>query len=242
MFLSNFSVRRPVATVVILIALMAAGLMALNKLKVNQNPDIDLPMLVVDIAFPGASPETVEREVLNRIEKSLLRVTGVKEVRSSANEGNANLQLIFDFKKNLTEATDEIRNAIGTVRYKLPTEMREPVIIRIDPSAQPIMQMALSSSVQSHAEISRLAEDQIADKFRAIDGVSQVNVNGALRRELSVLLHAQKLRETNISVSEVVNALRNQNVAAPVGKIRGEFEDQSIRLCLLYTSPSPRDS
>ncbi|NBW45069.1 MAG: efflux RND transporter permease subunit, partial [Betaproteobacteria bacterium] len=128
MFLSTFSVRRPVATVVILIALMAAGLMALSKLKVNQNPDIDLPMLVVDIAFPGASPETVEREVLNRIEKSLLRVTGVKEVRSSANEGNANLQLIFDFKKNLTEATDEIRNAIGTVRYKLPTEMREPVI------------------------------------------------------------------------------------------------------------------
>jgi len=238
MFLSNFSVRRPVATVVILIALMAAGLMALNKLKVNQNPDIDLPMLVVDIAFPGASPETVEREVLNRIEKSLLRVTGVKEVRSSANEGNANLQLIFDFKKNLTEATDEIRNAIGTVRYKLPTEMREPVIIRIDPSAQPIMQMALSSSVQSHAEISRLAEDQIADKFRAIDGVSQVNVNGALRRELSVLLHAQKLRETNISVSEVVNALRNQNVAAPVGKIRGEFEDQSIRLLGRIEAPA----
>ena len=77
MFLSTFSVRRPVATVVILIALMAAGLVALSKLKVNQNPDIDLPMLVVDIAFPGASPETVEREVLNRIEKSLLRVTGV---------------------------------------------------------------------------------------------------------------------------------------------------------------------
>jgi HAE1 family hydrophobic/amphiphilic exporter-1 len=238
MFLSNFSVRRPVATVVILIALMAAGLMALNKLKVNQNPDIDLPMLVVDIAFPGASPETVEREVLNRIEKSLLRVNGVKEVRSSANEGNAKLQLIFDFKKNLTEATDEIRNAIGTVRYKLPTEMREPVIIRVDPSAQPIMQIALSSSKQSHAEISRLAEDQIADKFRAIGGVSQVNVNGALRRELSVLLHAQKLRETNISVAEVVNALRNQNVAAPVGKIRGEFEDQSIRLLGRIEAPA----
>ncbi len=238
MFLSEFSVRRPVATVVILIALMASGLMALKKLKVNQNPDVDLPMLVVDIAFPGASPETVEREVLNRIEKSLLRVTGVKEVRSSANEGNANLQLIFDFKKNLTEATDEIRNAIGTVRYKLPTEMREPVIVRIDPSAQPIMQMALSSSAQTHAEISRLAEDQLADKFRAIDGVSQVNVNGALRRELSVLLYAQKLRETNVSVTEVVNALRSQNVAAPVGKIRGSFEDQSIRLLGRIESPA----
>ncbi len=238
MFLSNFSVRRPVATVVILIALMALGLMALSKLKVNQNPDVDLPLLVVDIAYPGASPETVEREVLNRIEKSFQRVTGVKEVRTTANEGNATFLLFFDFKKNLIEATDEVRNAIGTVRYKLPTEIREPVIVRVDPAAQPIVQLALSSSELSHAEISRLAEDQIADKFRAIAGVSQVNVNGALRRELSVLLHAQKLREANVSVSEVVNALRNQNLAAPVGKIRGEFEDQSIRLMGRIESPA----
>jgi len=238
MFLSNFSVRRPVATLVLLIALMALGLMALSKLKVNQNPDVDLPLLVVDITYPGASPDTVEREVLNRVEKALQRVTGIKELRSTANESNANLLLFFDFNKNLTEATDEVRNAIGTVRYKLPTEMREPVILRVDPAAQPIMQLALSSSSQTHAEISRLAEDQIADQFRALKGVAQVTVNGALRRELTVLLHAQKLREANLSVNEVVNALRNQNLAAPVGKIRGTYQDQSIRLLGRIESPA----
>ena len=238
MFLSNFSVKKPIVTVVILLMLMAAGLMALKKLKVNQIPDVDVPLLVVDIVYPGASPDTVEREVLNRVEKALQSVNGIKELRGTANESNANILVFFEFKKNMVEATDEVRNAIGKIRYKLPTEIREPVILRIDPAAQPIMQLALSSSSQSHAEISRLAEDQISDKFRGVPGVAQVNVNGALRRELSVLLHAQKLREVNLSVTEVVNALRTQNATAPVGKVRGAFEDQSIRLLGRIETPA----
>jgi len=238
MFLSNFSVKKPIVTVVILLMLMAAGLMALKKLKVNQIPDVDMPLLVIDINYPGASPDTVEREVLNRVEKALQSVNGIKDLRGTANESNANIMVFFEFKKNMVEATDEVRNAIGKIRYKLPTEIREPVILRIDPAAQPIMQLALSSSSQSHAEISRLAEDQIADKFRGIPGVAQVNVNGSLRRELSVLLHAQKLREVNLSVTEVVNALRSQNAAAPVGKIKGALEDQSIRLLGRIETPA----
>ena len=238
MFLSNFSVKKPVVTIVILLMLMAVGLMALKKLKVNQIPDVDMPLLVIDINYPGASPDTVEREVLNRVEKALQSVNGIKDLRGTANEGNANMLVFFEFKKNMVEATDEVRNAIGKVRYKLPTEIREPVILRIDPAAQPIMQLALSTSSQSHAEISRIVEDQIADKFRGIPGVAQVNVNGALKRELSVLLHAQKLREVNLSVTEVVNALRSQNAAAPVGKIRGAMEDQSIRLLGRIETPA----
>jgi len=238
MFLSNFSVKKPIVTIVILLMLMAMGLMALKKLKVNQIPDVDLPLLVIDINYPGASPDTVEREVLNRVEKAMQSVNGIKDLRGTANEGNANIQVFFEFKKNMVEATDEVRNAIGKVRYKLPTEIREPVILRVDPGAQPIMQLALSSSSQSHAEISRIAEDQIADKFRGISGVAQVNVNGALKRELSVLLHSQKLREVNLSVTEVVNALRTQNAAAPVGKIRGTLEDQSIRLLGRIETPA----
>lgn len=238
MFLSNFSVKKPVVTIVILMMLMAVGLLALTKLKVNQIPDVEMPLLAIDITYPGASPDAVEREVLNRVEKALQSVNGIKELRGTAFEGNANILVFFEFKKNMVEATDEVRNAIGRIRYKLPTEIREPVILRINPTAQPIMQLALSSRSQSHAEISRIAEDQIADKFRGIQGVAQVNVNGALRRELSVLLHAQKLREVNLSVTEVVNALRTQNATAPVGKIRGSLENQSIRLLGRIETPA----
>ena len=238
MFLSDFSVKRPLAMVVIIIALMFAGLLALTKLRVNQIPDVEQPVLVVTIPYPGASPETVERELVNRIEKSMQTISGVDKLRSTSKEGSAEIVLIFNFDKNMVEAADEVRNAIGAVRHKLPLEMREPVLTRMDPGSQPIMDMALSSTVQSHATISRLAEDDLGDRFRAIPGVSIVNVNGALKRELSVLLRAEKLREFSISVTEVVTALRAHNTTAPVGKVRGTLEDQSIRLVGRIESPS----
>ena len=108
--------------------------------------------------------------------------------------------------------------------------MREPVLFRRDISAEPIVNLGLSSSKQTHAQISRLAEDVLADQLRGIDGVSVVNVDGALRRELSVLLHAQKLREYNVSAGEVVAALRAQNTNAPVGRIKGDLDEKNIRL------------
>ncbi len=238
MFLSDFSVKRPVAMVVIIIALMALGLLALSKLRVNQFPDIEQPILVVSIPYPGASPDTAEREVINRIEKALQGIAGVDRLASTANEGSASLTLFFNFDKNMVIAADEVRNAIASVRYKLPVEMREPILQRVDPAAQPIVQMALSSSTLSHAEISRLAEDKLADRFRGLPGVAVVTVNGALRRELSVLLKSEKLREVDVSVTDVVAALRAQNATAPVGKVRGALQDQSIRLVGRIESPA----
>jgi len=238
MFLSDFSIKRPIVTVVLIMMLMCFGLLALKKLRVNQTPDVELPLIVVNIPYPGASPETVEREVINRVEKSLQSLTGVDKMQSAANEGNANMLIFFKFNKNLVEAADEIRNAIGSIRYKLPTEIREPVLKRIDPASRPVMELALSSTTRSHAAISHLAEDQLAEKFRAIDGVAAVNVNGALRRELSVLLKAEKLREYNVSVGEVVTALRNQNTNAPVGKVHDALSEKNIRLVGRVESPA----
>ena len=238
MFLSEFSIKRPVAMLVIVIGLMALGLLALSKLRVNQLPDVEQPILVVNIPYPGASPVTVEREVVNRIEKSLQGISGIDQLRSTSSEGSAQLVLVFNFDKNLIVAADEVRNAIAAVRYKLPTEMREPILQRLDPNAQPIMQMALSSTTLSHAQISRLAEDQLADRFRGVPGVATVNVNGSLKRELSVLLRSEKLRAYEVSVTDVVAALRAQNANAPVGKVRGTLEDQSIRLVGRIESPA----
>ncbi len=238
MFLSDFSIKQPVTTVAIVIVLMCLGLLALKNLRVNQIPDVDQPVMVVNFPYPGASPETVEREIVNRVEKALQSIPQVYEIRSTSSEGNARIVIIFDFKKEMTEAADEIRNAIASVRYKLPIEMREPVLYRIDPSAQPIMELALSSERQTHAEISRLAEDVLADRLRGLDGVAVVNVEGSLRRELSVLLHADKLREFNVSVSDVVNALRAQNTTAPVGRVKGVLDEQNIRLVGRIESPA----
>ncbi len=238
MFLSDFSIKRPVITVVLIIMLMCLGLLALKKLRVNEIPDVAMPVMVVQIPYPGASPETVEREIINRVEKSLQSISQVYQINANANESSATIIIFFNFKKNMIEASDEVRNAIASVRHKLPVEMREPILERIDPAAEPIMQMALSSSSLSHAEISRMAEDTLADKFRAIDGVATVTVNGSLRRELSVLLRAEKLREYNVSVTEVVSALRMQNTTAPVGRVKGTLDEQSIRLVGRIETPA----
>src|SRR5258708_6188216 len=187
MLLSDFSIKRPVSTVVIIIALMCLGLLPLQKLRVNQIPDGEQPVMVVSIPYPGASPETVEREIINRVEKALHSISQVYQIRSTASESQAQIVIICNFKKNMVEASDEIRNAINSVRYKLPVEMREPILTRVDPSAQPIMQLALSSQAQTHAEISRLAEDVLADQLRGIDGRALVNVNGSLRRARATL-------------------------------------------------------
>ena len=131
----------------------------------------------------------------------------------------------------MVEASDEIRNAIASVRHKLPIEMREPILQRIDPVG-----------AADHAAGAVVAQRRRTPRSRAwprtcsptasaaIDGVAVVNVNGALRRELSVLLRAEKLREYNVSVTEVVNALRAQNTTAPVGRVKGALDEQSIRL------------
>lgn len=237
MFLSDFSIKRPIAMIVLIISVMCFGLLALNKLQVNEVPNVQEPIISVSIAYPGASPETVEREIVNRLEKSLQSVNGVTETRAFANEGSAYFILIFNFDRNLIAAADDVRNAIAAVRYKLPVEMREPNLGRRDTSDDPVMQLALSSKTLSHAEISRLAEDQLADKFRGIDGVADVSVYGNLKRELSVLLRAQSLREYNVSVTEVASALRLQNTTAPVGKVRGVMDEKSIRLVGRIESP-----
>src|ERR1700712_3072569 len=106
MFLSNFSIKRPIATIVLIVAMMCLGLLALKKLRVNQNPDVEVPFILVSVPYPGASPDTVEREVINRIEKSLQSINGLTKISSTASEGSATIWMEFGFKKNLIEASD----------------------------------------------------------------------------------------------------------------------------------------
>src|SRR5688572_4853315 len=112
MFLSNFSIKQPVTTVAIIIVLMCLGLLAFKHLRVNERPDVDQPIMTVNIPYPGASPETVEREIINRVERGLSSIPQVYEIRSTASEGSAFFFVMFNFEKNMSEAADEIRNSI----------------------------------------------------------------------------------------------------------------------------------
>jgi HAE1 family hydrophobic/amphiphilic exporter-1 len=194
-------------------------------------------VLVINVPYPGASPETVEREVVNRIEKALQGISGIDQCESTSREGSATIVLVFDFDKNMIEAADEVRNAIGSVRYKLPVEIREPIMQRLDPAAQPIMQLALSSQrPEPRADVAPgrgPAGRQVPRHPRRGGGQRQ-------RRAAARAVHAaaaQKLREYGVSVTEVVSAVRAQNATAPGGQGARQLEDQSIRWSAASSRP-----
>lgn len=230
MFLSDFSIKRPMVVVAVTLAMMIFGYFAMTNLKTNQFPDVQPPVLVMTIPYPGASPETVEREILNRVEDSMATITGIRELRSYARESNAMIVAIFEFDKDLIEASQEMRDAVAVVRDKLPTEMKEPFLRRQDPNAFPIMSLALSSKSMDPIELSQLAENLIAREIRAIPGVALVNLEGEKEREMTVFLNSNAMREANVSAMDVVSALRAQNVAAPVGRVVNGMEEQGIRI------------
>ena len=230
MFVSDFAIRRPIVTVVTMIALVVFGLAALAKLDTDEFPDIDAPIVFVAIAYPGAAPDVVEREVLTRIEDKISGISGVDKINSTASDGFAQIIIQFVFSKPVDQATQDVRDAISAVRAQLPAEIIEPIIQRFDPNQLPIVSLALTSSVLSPPQLTQIADQTIAGELRAIGGVAQVNVVGGDSAQLNVNVRPNDLAAVGVGIDQVVNALRAQNLAAPVGNVNSALEQRSIRL------------
>ena len=237
MLISDFAIRRPVITIVTMVALSVFGIVALFKLKTDEFPDVAPPFVSVGIPYPGGSPDAVEREVLEPIEEVIASISGVKKMQGSAQDGFAQITIEFQFEKPLLEATQDIRDAISTIRADLPEEMKEPIIKKLSDTDRPIVSLALSSETLTATELTRLADPGIARELRSLGGVAEVNVVGKHERELTVLLRPEALQAAGVSVAQVVQALRLQNVAAPVGRITADFEEKSIRLAGRLAEP-----
>jgi len=230
MFISDFSIKRPLVTVVVMVALVIFGLFALMKLKTDEFPDVAPPWLTVAVIYPGASPEGVEKEVLDPIEEQVASIAGVKRIMSKAYDGYALLMIEFLFDKDLNEASQDVRDAIAAVRINLPSEMEEPIVRKFNDTDRPIVSVALSSVSLSPAELTRIADPGITRELRSVAGVSDVQVFGKVERELTVEIRPDKLQAANVSIGQVVQAIMLQNIAAPVGAITGALDERSIRL------------
>ncbi len=238
MLISDFAIRRPVITVVTMVALSVFGIVALFKLKTDEFPDVAPPFVSVGIPYPGGSPDAVEREVLEPIEEVIASISGVKKMQGTAQDGFAQILIEFQFEKPRLEATQDIRDAISTIRADLPEEMKEPIIKKVSDTDRPIVSLALSSQTLNAAELTRLADPGIARELRSLGGVAEVTVIGKHERELTVYLRPEALQGAGVSVAQVVQALRLQNVAAPVGRIEADFEERSIRLAGRLNEPA----
>ncbi|HEX5005165.1 MAG TPA: efflux RND transporter permease subunit [Gemmatimonadales bacterium] len=230
MFISNFAIKRPIITVVTMLALVVGGIIALVMLQTDEFPDVAPPYVSVAVPYPGASPETVETEVLNPIEEAIASISGVKKVMGKAEDGFAVILIEFNFAKPLPEATQDIRDGISAIRNDLPPEMEEPIIKKLNDTDRPIVSLAIASTRLSPAELTRLADPGITREIRSIPGVAEVTVTGKQERELTVELRPAALSAARVSVAQVVQALQAQNLAAPVGRLQGQFDERSIRL------------
>jgi HAE1 family hydrophobic/amphiphilic exporter-1 len=230
MFISDFAIERPIITVVTMIAIVVFGLSALTRLETDEFPDIDQPIVFIGIAYPGAAPDVVEREVVTRLEDQISGVSGVDKLNSTSTDGFAQIIVQFVFSKDADQATQDIRDAISAVRSQLPAEILEPLIQKFDPNTLPIISLALTSSVLTPPQLTQLADQTIGGELRSVPGVAQVNVVGGDSAQLNVEVRPAALAAAGIGIDQVVNALRAQNLAAPVGNLTTPLEQRSIRL------------
>ncbi len=238
MFISDVAIKRPILTVVTMLALMVFGIVALTQLDTDEFPDVQPPIVAVAVPYPGASPDTVEREVIEPIEEVLSGISGVDKVTSSALDSFGTIVVQFVFEKDLQQGTQEIRDEISGIRNELPPEMEEPVLTRFDPADLPIMSLTLSSSTVSATDMTRLADPDITRELRGLAGIAEVNVVGGIERELTVEIRPQALQASGASVGQVVEALQAQNLAAPVGRLTGDLDERTIRLRGRLETPS----
>ncbi len=230
MIISDFAIKRPLITVVAMVALVIFGTFALFKLKTDEFPDVSPPWLTVGIIYPGASPDVVESEVLKPVEEQIGSIAGVKRIMGKAYDGYSMLMIEFLYEKDLNVASQEVRDAISAIRADLPVEIKEPIVNKFNDTDRPIISVALSSTVLTPAELTRLADPGITRELRAIPGVADVQIFGKVERELTVEVDPHRLQASNVSVAQVVQALQMQNLAAPVGRVNGALDERAIRL------------
>ena len=237
MFISDFAIKRPLITVVSMLTLVGFGLVSLFQLKTDEFPEVQPPIVLTTIVYPGASPGQVEREVLEPIEEAIQSIAGVKSINGEARDGFAQITTEFIFSKDLQAATQDIRDAISTKRMDLPQEMEEPILRKFSPTDAPIVTLALFSTSLTPAQLTQIADPTITRELRSIPGVADVQVTGQIKRELTISLDPQRLQSAGVSVPQVVGALQTGNLAVPVGRVNGALDERTIRLQGRLDSP-----
>src|SRR5262245_25096979 len=200
MFLSNLSIRQPVFATMMMVALAVLGLASYRQLKVDQFPDVEFPIVTVTTQYPGASPESVEREVTKRIEESINTVEGVKHIESTSQEGLSSIVIFFHLEVSTQVASQDIRGKVAGIRGNLPREIEEPIVQRIDPGELPIVSVAVNAPGLSAQAATDIAEKLVKRRLETVAGVGAVNLVGESTREIQVVVDRAKLEAYHVSL------------------------------------------
>jgi len=229
-FMSDFAIKRPVVTIVSMLALVVFGLFSLMQLEVDEFPEIAPPVVSVALPFPGASPDQVERDVVEPIEEGISSISGLKKLDSQSLDSFGLIVAEFEFGKSPAEAVQEIRDKISEIRNELPLEIEEPILKRFSPNDFPIVTLALTSASLTGAQLTQLADPGVTNQLRGLRDVAEVLVVGAIEREITVEIDPTAMQTAGVGVGQVVGALQSQNLAVPVGRLQSGIQERTIRL------------
>jgi multidrug efflux pump len=229
MTLSQVSIRRPVLTIMVSLALILFGLIALLRLPVRELPNIDPPIVTVTTVFPGASAALVETEVTERLEEQINSIEGIKTLTSESREQVSAITIEFRLNRDIDQAAQDVRDRVARVRGLLPQDVDEPIIAKQEADAQPIIWIALRSARHSPQELSKLAENEMKDRLQVVEGVSSVYIGGQQRFAMRLWLDARKMAAHQVTVLDVERALRQQNIELPSGRVEGQDRELAIQ-------------
>jgi HAE1 family hydrophobic/amphiphilic exporter-1 len=226
--LAEICVRRPVFATMIILSLTVVGLFSYQSLGVDLFPKIDLPTITVTVVNPGASPQEVETEITDKIEGAVNTISAIDELRSTSVEGVSQVFITFLLEKNPDIAAQEVRNKIDLIVNDLPVTAEQPIVQKLDTDAAPVIRIAVSAP-RSPREVTDIADKKIKQQIESINGVGEVTIIGGRKREIQVWVDPDKLRAFNVTVAQVADAVRAQNLEVPGGRIDEGTRELTVR-------------
>jgi multidrug efflux pump len=238
MILSDISVKRPVFASVISLLLLVFGLVAFNGLPLREYPDIDPPVVSVETVYPGASANIVETQITQLIEERIAGIEGIRSISSTSEDGRSVVTVEFGTDRDIDGAANDIRDRVSAILDDLPDEADPPEIQKVDSNDDVIMWLNLASDRLSVPELTDYADRYLVDRFSVLDGVSRVRIGGGQSFAMRIWLNRSEMAARNITVSDVENALRTENLELPAGTIESSTRSLTVRVNRAFKTES----
>ncbi|MBK8385189.1 MAG: efflux RND transporter permease subunit [Candidatus Accumulibacter sp.] len=238
MKISDLCIRRPVFATVLSLSIMLVGLVSYTRLPVREYPKIDEPVVTVDTTYRGASAEIVESQISKPLEDSLAGIEGVDVITSISRQENSQISVRFKLERNPDSAASDVRDRVSRVRNKLPTDIDEPVIAKVEADANPIIWIAFSSDQHSALAVTDIANRIVKPRLQTLPGAADVRVFGERKFAMRIWLDRDRLAAFNLTPQDVEDALRRQNVEVPAGRIESRSREFSVVARTDLTEPA----
>lgn len=228
MKLAQFSVNRPVTTVMIFVAAIVLGLMSLTLLGIDLMPEMEIPAVSVLTAYEGAGPEEIETLITEPLEDALSTISGVDEVISVSKEGMSSITLRFKWGQKIDETINDIRDKIDQAKARLPEDAENPAIVKFDMAMMPVVIIAVTAQ-ESYPNLQTIVKDNIVDPLKRVTGVASASERGGLVRQIRIDIDHDKLTALNLSVAQINAAIASANMSIPGGNIKSGYKDYLLR-------------